>query len=440
MTAQLPVRIVQDPSDGFRRLPHVAIAEYDLRISFDILNGGRLQARMSGPALPTLRGGEHKAVLSASPVEVRSAAARLCRRWKQVFVDHQPKDVAGRPQHNRHRPYATAADLRNEPEAELTAIVAQLARRGASVLFDVLFGGHDEQVEIFRSYLALMLASENLRIRFDSRDLHLPWPLLCLKPQHLAHTPLPTAPSNELDALFARFLGHRHQIEHTGDADHRLWLPAPSPGPVAVSLNHNPKIGLKTCAPAVAALLSDGTRCKPRTTYDDLARDLAEADFDEQLMYFWGHGGFETNGTEPAQLVIRLGDDIPFDGDTVREVRADYRRTGTFHPFVLLNACQAGHAAGDADRAFLGRILIEYGAQGVLGPQIDMPQAFAAEYAREFVLRYLRSGPDDTAGRITHDLARHFAAAFRNPLGLAYALHCGMDARVRAATRTDPSS
>ncbi|MDX3673333.1 CHAT domain-containing protein [Streptomyces europaeiscabiei] len=436
MSTHLPVRVVQDPSSGFRYLPHLATVEPDLRVSFDILDGGRLQARMSGPALPSLRGGEHKAVLSASPVEVRSAAARLCRRWKQIFVDYQPKDAEGRPQSDRRRPYAAAADLRDESEAELVAIVSQLVRSGASVLFDMLFGGGDERVEIFRSYLAMMLAGEGLRIRFDSHDLHLPWPMLCLRPQHLADAPL-SAGTSELDALFSLFLGHRHQIEHTGDAYQRLWLPVPEPGPVAVSLNHDTRIGLKTCASAVAFTLGEGTRCEIRTTYDDLVRDLGKAHFDEQLMYFWGHGGFEPNGSEAAQLVIRLSDEIPFDGHTVREVRSEHRRTGTFHPFVLLNACQAGHAAGDADRAFLGRVLVEHGAQGVLGPQIDMPQAFAAEYAREFVRRFLRGGPDDTAGRIAYDLSRHFTAEFRNPLGFAYALHCGMDARVRLPERTD---
>ncbi|MFD3762505.1 CHAT domain-containing protein [Streptomyces sp. NPDC058622] len=439
MPTPLPVRVVQDPSDGYRRLPHLETSEPDLRISFDVLDGGRIQARMSGPALPSLRGGEHKVLLSAAPAEVRMSAARLCRRWNQIFVDHQPKDSAGRPRAGLRRPYATAADLRQEPETELADTVSKLVGAGASLLFDVLLGGSDERVETFRGYLALMLASEGLRIRFDSHELHLPWPMLCLKPHHLAVTP--SAPgggsgtgAGGLEELFALFLGHRHQIEHTGDAYQWLRPPKPvGPGPTYVSLNHNPAVGPKTCAPAVAAALAEGTRCEVRTTYDDLVRDLGKPDIDEQLMYFWGHGGFEANGAEAPQLVIRLGDEIPFDGQTVIEVREDHRITGTFHPFVLLNACQAGHAASDADRSFLGRVLIRYGAQGVLGPQIDMPQAFAAEYAQEFVRRFLRGGPQDTAGRIVWELARHFTAAYRNPLGFAYALHCGMDARIRLA-------
>lgn len=57
-----------------------------------------------------------------------------------------------------------------------------------------------------------------------------------------------------------------------------------------------------------------------------------------------------------------------------------------------------------------------------------MPQAFAAEYALEFIARYLHT--QATAGRIVHDLARHFAARYCNPLGVAYGLHGGMDAHL----------
>ncbi|MFF5030123.1 CHAT domain-containing protein [Streptomyces collinus] len=236
-----------------------------------------------------------------------------------------------------------------------------------------------------------------------------------------------------LDDLFALFLGHRHQIEHTGDA--YPWVQSP-PYPQqlpTVSLNHDTAVGKKTRAPEVAAALEDGTSCIVRTTYRELVRDLDARDLHEQLMYFWCHGYFEPNGPEPAQLVIRLTDGMLFDGHTVRERRARHRRAGAFHPFVVLNACHAGTAAGDADRAFLGRVLIEHGAQGVLGPQIEMPQVFAAEYALAFVQRYLGGGPTATAGKITHDLAQHFASHYRNPLGFAYALHCGMDTFLQSA-------
>ncbi|MFJ4828777.1 CHAT domain-containing protein [Streptomyces sp. NPDC088747] len=378
---------------------------------------------MSGTSVPALQGTEHKADLSARPDEVHAAGARLCARWKDRFVDFQPVDEQDRVLRGRHRPYASSADLSAEPEAHLRRTVTDLARSGESLLFDTLLRGDDVQTETFRSYLRSALSRDGLRVRFDS-DLHLPWPMLCTSGDS-------REPAADLDALFARFLGHRHQIEHTGAA--YAWLGPPRPPllrPV-VSLNHDPRVGRTTRADDVAKALAANATCTIRTTYDELVRDFGDAGLDEQLTYFWCHGEFLSNEPEPPVLVIRLEDGVPFDGHSVRELRAAHRNS-RFRPLVLLNACHAGIIRANEDGAFLGRMLIDHGAEGVLGPQIAMPQAFAAEYALEFVIRYLRGGA--TAGSITNELARHFATRYRNPLGFAYGLHSGMDARLDRAT------
>ncbi|MEV0181877.1 CHAT domain-containing protein [Streptomyces sp. NPDC050625] len=417
MPRTLTTRVVQDPSDGFRFLPHLETKPPDLRVSFDVLGGGRIRARMSGASVPALQGTEHKTDLSVRPDEVHSAAARLCARWKEMFVDFQPVDDQGRTLRDRRRPYATVADLSAEPEDELRRAVTHLARGGESLLFDVLLRGDDACTELFRTYLRSALSREGLRVRFDS-DLHLPWPMLCVADES-------TTSAAPLNVLFARFLGHRHQIEHTGDAYAWIGPPRTASQRPMVSLNHDVRVGRTTRADEVAKALTEGTTCIVRTTYEDLVRDFQASDLDEQLMYFWCHGEFIGNGPEPQVLAIRLTDGVPFDGHTVRELRARHRH-GCFRPLVLLNACHAGVSGASTDRAFLGRMLIEHGAQGVIGPQISMPQAFAAEYALEFITRYLRG--EATAGHIAFELARHFAARYRNPLGFAYALHCGMDA------------
>ncbi|MEU9117098.1 CHAT domain-containing protein [Streptomyces sp. NPDC048483] len=426
MPRSLTTRIVQDPSDGFRFLPHLETAPPDLRISFDVLGGGRIRARMTGTAVPALEGTEHKADLIARPDEVYGAAARLCARWKERFVDFQPVDDRGRALRDRRRPYAVGADLSAEPEAELRTVVADLARGGESLLFDTLLRGDDMRIEMFRTYLRSALSKEGLRVRFDS-DLQLPWSMLCTGEE-------PSASATVLGALFARFLGHRHQIEHTGDAYAWIGPSRTAQRQAAVSLNHDVRVGSVTRADEVAKVLAEGTACTVRTTYDELVRDLGNPHLDEQLMYFWCHGEFLGNEPEPHVLVIRLTDGTPFDGHTVRELRARHRNS-CFRPFVLLNACHAGVSGASADRAFLGRMLIEHGAQGVLGPHIAMPQAFAAEYALEFVGRYLRG--TSTAGRIAHELARHFADRYRNPLGFAYGLNGGMDSRLELTSGGD---
>jgi len=435
MATLLPTRITQDPSDGYRFVPHLKTAEFDLRVSFDVLGGERIRARMTGSTVPTLRSGEYRADLTARPGDIRAAAARLCERWRTVFVEYQPT-IAGRPVTGRTRPYTALVDLSGEPEGELRQTVAELARMGGSMLFDTLLGGDDERITMFRSSLAQALTDEGLRIRFDSSDLYLPWPMLCVKAEHL-HESCAEADLS-LDDLFTLFLGYRHQLEHAGDAF--PWIPSEStaePPMPAVSLNHDTTVGTRLQrVREVAAALTAGTKCTERTTYQDLVRDLGTQVLDDQLMYFWCHGVFAPNGAEPAQLVIRLTDQTPLDGYTVRELRTRFRRSGVINPFVMLNACYAGTASGDGERSFLGKELIDHGAQGVLGPRIAMPQAFAAEYAFHFIREYLIGGPEATAGRIVQHLAREFASRYRNPLGFAYALHSGMDSRLSRTSET----
>ncbi|MEV6173237.1 CHAT domain-containing protein [Streptomyces sp. NPDC051954] len=428
MARELPVRIVQDPSQGFTRLP-ARVPPPDLVIGLDVHGEDRILARMHGPAVPALSGTEHKTFLEASPTEVRSVTARLRRLWREEFVAVAALDASGRSLH----PYATLVDLTGEPQDELLAAVSQLAAYGTQLFLDVLLGGVGEPVKLFRGFLIEALRTEPpLRVRFDS-DLFIPWPMLCLPPDATDEPGLP--------GVFHRFLGHRHHIEQTGGyyagiADTREHLPPAVP---AVSLNHDTHVDPRgrTRAAEVAELLARNTTLAERTTRRELEQALADSSLDEQLMYFWCHGHFETAEPEPPYLVVRLTDRRPIDAYTVRAHRPPRTECAPFQPFVLLNACYAG-MPGNADLAYLGRALIETGARGILGPQLEMPQAFAAEYALEFLTRYLPG--TETAGAVAHAVARHFADHLRNPLGFGYALHCGMDARLeRAAPEGTPA-
>ncbi len=193
-----------------------------------------------------------------------------------------------------------------------------------------------------------------------------------------------------------------------------------------MSLNHDTRLDRRgrTRAADVAAVLAKGTRFVERTTRGELVDALDQEDLCEQVMYFWCHGHYVPNGAQPASLALRLTDRKTIDAQTVRDLSLIHI------PFVVLNACHAGVPEG-GDHKFLSVALIEAGARGVLGPQIEMPQMFAAEYALEFLSRYLHG--TGTAGDIAHAVARHFADVLRNPLGFAYTLHSGMDTRLERA-------
>ena len=72
------------------------------------------------------------------------------------------------------------------------------------------------------------------------------------------------------------------------------------------------------------------------------------------------------------------------------------------------------------------------GASGVIGPQIDIPAVFAAEYAMRFFkgLLGVDNGGPEPVGILMRRLAREFIDKHNNPLGLAYSLYRGMDCLV----------
>ncbi|MER6677059.1 CHAT domain-containing protein [Streptomyces sp. NPDC000983] len=422
MPTELHVHVVQDPSRGFTTLPDRLTRGPDITVCLDGVGEDRIRARLYGPAVPQLYGTEHRVDLAVRPADVRDAAARLCRQWKEHFVDHRPADAPDSA-------YATLVDLRTRPLVEVYDIVSELALVGSELLYGTLLGGTDERVVRFRNYLTEALrGQEGLRVRFDS-DLYVPWPMVCLEEPGVP----PLQRGGDPGPLFRRFLGYRHQIEQTGGAYPWLAGLREAPEVPAVSLNHDVRVDRKgrTRAAEVAAVLAKGTRFVERRTHGELVQALGRDDLCEQLMYFWCHGHFVPNGPRPASLALTLTDNKTIDAQTVRDRRRRFGSESPFQPFVMLNACHAGAPDGGGDHRFLSLALIDAGARGVLGPQIEMPQAFAAEYALEFLTRYLHG--TETAGGIAHAVARHFADTLHNPLGFAYALHHGMDTRLERA-------
>lgn len=430
MARELPTRVVQDPSRGFTRRPAPTVRHPDLVLALDAYADDHIRARMYGPATPPSATG-HALKLNVKPAAVSAAAAQLRALWKRELVDFQPVDERGIPVGGRpHFPYATCPDLTAEPREELRGILDELARQGSHLLYGELLGDGGRGTRRFGEILTGALSREEpLRIRVDS-DLFLPWPMLAL-PEDTA-----SGPGGPDDEGFRRFLGYRHQIEQTGGRHPGFPAPAgdehaPPPPPVpVVSLNHDKGIDPEgvTRAAEVETALATGTVRVERTLRDELLGALRSDRLDEQLMYFWCHGHFRRTADDNSPLfVVQLSDRKDVDARTVLAGRSSVDPLLPHRPLVFLNACYAGLPA-TAEPTHLGGALIEAGAGGVLGPQIEMPQLFAAEYAYAYVTRYL--GGEETAGEIVHGLARHFADTWNNPLGFAYALQCGMDNRL----------
>ncbi|MFF4818599.1 CHAT domain-containing protein [Kitasatospora sp. NPDC001309] len=412
MPRDLQVAVRQNPSADYTRLPRQlgpadglplkGPAPLDLIVSLR-RHGDELHISAFRPGERTPGSRIHRARLAVSAPALLGKAARLRSVWRDRLIGYNPD-----PYHPY--PFATAVDFTPLAEAA-ERTVAELAEEGRYFL-EKMFEGGDRSLVQFRDYLNRTLTEHgSLRISFDS-DLHLPWPMLAVE----GHQP----------DDWADFLGHRHQVEQTGAAYPPIQPPSSPRTKPVTSLNTDDQLTGIGRAPEVRKLLEDRSQLTVRTESDRLLEALSAAVLDEDVMYFWCHGQFVANDSPYEQLAVRLSDDRHIDADLVRRHRRRHldRPDAVFRPFVLLNACHTGQSAA-AELDHLGRALVDLGADGVLGPQLQIPQEFAAEYAFAFLDHYLTG--EFTAGEITQQLVRWFAREYRNPLALAYSLHCGID-------------
>lgn len=423
MRQELPVEIVRNPSSGYtvppprpEPVPGVG-APRDLRIVVRQSGHGGLTLMSHASWLPA-REQWLDARLETTPQMLLDRAGTLRSEWKRLIVDHTTTTptpgarVGGRP-------LAEQTDL--TPHSPLVGtLVRRLAEEGFDVL-DVMLDGHDSALRRLRSFLLDALAEEeDLRISFDS-ELPLPWPMLAVDPARCA---------DPWDA----FLGYRHQVEQSSPG--RSWVEQMRLAPrqqAVTSLNTDTTLDLVGRASEVRDLLSSRSRLTVRTRAEDLLDALNNAVLPEDLMYFWCHGTFMDEGTTNRRLVIRLSDPDLIDSAKVRRKRRRLRDLPQrFRPFVLLNACHTGQGAANSDVEHLGSALIDLGADGVLGPQIEIPQVFASEYAYSFLELYLTGR--HTAGEISQRLVKAFAKDFNNPLALTYSLHSGLHSRLDLAS------
>jgi hypothetical protein len=426
MPRQLTVDVLQDPSNGYTVIPPRRGDPFWSESGKEPL--GLVVMLRCDPVyrrlhLSAFRGGErtpkhgvYQAYLPVTADELLQAASHLRTEWRDRFVRHQMTDEDG--VHSGAYPFCDSVDL-GEHGVLAKELTDNLLDEGQWMLEQLLEGSEPGLPELREFLLDTLTGGEGLRVSFDS-DLPLPWPMMAVE-----------APPGQERAT--GFLGYRHQIEQTGSSYSAVqgeFLPRTLP---VTSLNTDSSLDSVGRAPEVRKLLEERSRLTVRTESRMLLGDLAEAVLDDDVMYFWCHGDFIPNGSEHPHLAVRLSDSRPIDASLVRRKRRHHLGStdALFRPFVLLNACHAGQIAVGPGLKHLGSALVDLGAEGVLGPQIEIPQLFASEYAYTFLEGYL-SGVS-TAGEMAMKLARQYLKHCGNPLALAYSLHCGIDSRLETA-------
>lgn len=414
MTRELPINKVNNSSQDFTlwpARPENAVADLVVVISHNGKN--KLHIMMHGPEIDRRFPGEHYADLKIRASETRSLASWLRSEWDTLVWQQDTSGV-------RSFPFADNIDLRKRPD--VLSEVASLSGHGAHVL-NRLLRGKDAALISFGITLRKILQGEGLRIRFHSA-IYVPWSMLALH-------------SSVSDDPFKRFLGYRHQIEQTQGTYQQLRRC--DHAELNSSLNRDdidPLLVRPQAVEKLRNLMLRASTLSERSRRSRLLDDLKNPIFDEDLMYFWCHGVFVPADAEPPRFAIQLSDRPGYiDAHLIDEGRSEAERIalrdGTkplFHPFVMINACGAGQVAASVELIHLGKAMIEKGAHGVLGPQIRMPVEFASAYALHFLSRYLKDG--SSAGYIVYQLGREYANVYRNPLGLAYSLHCGLDSHI----------
>ncbi|MBO3674991.1 hypothetical protein [Streptomyces sp. NEAU-YJ-81] len=425
MAKELVVDVVNNPSLDFTAIPprqrhpddpDPVKKPLDLVVMLRQHNHDLLHISAIRHGQRTPKNGTPNAYLTVSTSEILQAAARLRIAWRDRLVRYQPCDADGMPVGDR--PFTAGVNLSDRAVLS-RRLTDDLADEGQYVL-ERLLAGTDHQIAAFRAFLIGTLAGEEgLRVTFDS-DLHLPWPMLAVE-----------LPSGQEPCH--GFLGYRHQIEQSGALGYRTTYMEATGHPFPVtSLNTDSTLDTVGRAPDVRKLLEERSQLTVRTDSETLLDDLTAPVLHDDVMYFWCHGAFVDNGSPHPHLAVRLSDSQPIDADLVmRKRRRHWGSTDAlFRPFVLLNACHTGRTAPEPGLQHLGGALVNLGADGVLGPQIEIPQLFASEYAFAFLDRYL-SG-ESTAGEIAMALVRQYADQFHNPLALTYSLYCGIDSRLEA--------
>lgn len=164
-----------------------------------------------------------------------------------------------------------------------------------------------------------------------------------------------------------------------------------------------------------------GVNVREYLTASDLYGLLQDPEGSAQLIYFYCHaksrqpgepGGVSASSLRLSDTSVTLDDLVTF----APQSRPPLKQA----PLVFLNACESAELS---PYLYDGLVpyLINRGARGVLGTEVETPAYFAAEFARAFLERFTRG--DQPLGELLLDLRRSYLGEKHNLMGLLYALY-----------------
>lgn len=361
--------------------------------------------------------------LSADEMSVMAAAARdtietyiiNCREGDRRPFLFLSKDPAQQPS-----------------QAVFQQAIHQVAQLGYRWFIRLFYSRREQKLaaedEALGDLLLQASAGGPLRLQIVSSDFYLPWNLL--------YTP-PTGRREPLtDETFAveGIWGFRHVIEQVParDLSHMAAGPVIEAGDgLQMSANINLNIDGTRYKPASEQLeyfrakatqTPPGLRLTTRHTEQEVLQALQDPDNEEEILYFYCHAvteGSPATRFQESRIILTR---------EAQALKLDTLITATFGlpplpkaPLVFLNAC--GSAAMDAQfyDSFV-QFMRDRGARTVIGTLNNTPTVAGAVFAMSFFEQFLQGGPERAAAQLLFDLRRQFLEAYRNPVGLSYAL------------------
>jgi hypothetical protein len=156
---------------------------------------------------------------------------------------------------------------------------------------------------------------------------------------------------------------------------------------------------------------------------------LNNPDAPVQLLYLYCHAVSNLPGEKDgvAGSKVLLSDGAAPLADLDVEAPID-GRCFKLAPLVFLNACQSAELSPYLYEGLVP-YLIAKGARGVLGTEVDTPALFAAEFAQDFLKRFVAGG--QPLGDLLLAMRREYLDGKNNVMGLVYALYSSGDVVVQ---------
>jgi hypothetical protein len=169
----------------------------------------------------------------------------------------------------------------------------------------------------------------------------------------------------------------------------------------------------------------DGVTVTEYPNSGDFYKLLRNTNPKTQFIYFYCHAESAlpgaTGGVDASKVILSDG---PVTLKDMKRNAPLSRTTERFDncPLVFLNACESAELS---PHLYDGMVpyLIAKGARGVIGTEVNTPALFAAEFAQEFLKRFLAGG--QPIGELLLQMRREYRDKKNNVMGLVYALHTG---------------